>query len=49
MYDDIDVDDDDDDDEDADHDDDDDLRCIFSIKYGYFSHRNIGLKRRGIN
>ena len=26
----------------------DDLRCIFSIKHGYFSHRNIGLKRRGI-
>ena len=26
-----------------------DLRCIFSIKYGYFSHRNIGLRRRGIN
>ena len=26
-----------------------DLRCIFSIKHGYFSHRNIGLRRRGIN
>ena len=24
---------------------DDDPRCIFSIKHGYFSHRNIGLKK----
>ena len=43
------TDDDDDDDDVDDDDDDDDLRCIFSIKYGYFSHRNIGLRRRGIN
>ena len=25
---------------------DDDLRCIFSIKHGYFSHRNIGLRKK---